>query len=143
MWAIATLVQAGCAARAQSPEPVPLDRVECGQCRMLISTEDGTGEIVSAHDETQFYDDVRCLAAAWRTHGGDAIPFVRMIGGEWRDARTVAFAQPAVARTAMGSEFVAFATAADAKAADRSGRALTWDELLTASETAHGEPVEP
>jgi nitrous oxide reductase accessory protein NosL len=131
--AIATLVQAGCAALAQSPEPVPLDRVECAQCRMLISSEEGVGEIVSARDETRFYDDVRCLAAAWRGRRADATPFVRVSGGEWRDARTVFFAQSDAARTAMASGLVAFATSADAKAADRSGNAVTWDEVVRAA----------
>ena len=98
----------GCAKRSLSPEPLPLDRVECARCRMLISTDSGGGEIVSATEDTRFYDDIGCLAADWEAHHGDARAYVRVAGG-WRDAQAASFAQPADARTAMGSGVVAFA----------------------------------
>ena len=120
---------AGCAAEARAPEPLPLDRVECSRCRMLVSTESGSAQIVAAADETRFYDDIGCLAADWPATTTDATPFVQVSGG-WGDARTAFFAQPAAARTAMGSGFVAYSSAAEARAADGSGRALTWDEVV-------------
>ena len=97
---------------------------------MLISTESGGGEIVSATEDTRFYDDVACLAADWETHHRDTRAFVRIAGGEWSDAKAASFAQPADARTAMGSGVAAFFTAADARAADRTGRALTFDDVV-------------
>ena len=121
---------AGCAARAQAPEPVPLDRIECASCRMIVSTETGAAQIVSAAEETRFYDDVGCLAADWPSHARESTPYVH-VEGAWIDARRAFFAQPATARTAMGSGFVAFATAAEARAADRGLRSLGWDEVVT------------
>ena len=100
---------------------------------MLISTDSGGGEIVSATEDTRFYDDIGCLAADWAAHHGDARAFVRVAGGRWSDAQAASFAQPADARTAMGSGIVAFAAAADARAADRAGRALTFDEVVQLS----------
>jgi hypothetical protein len=99
---------------------------------MLISTDSGAGEIVSATDDTRFYDDVGCLAADWEAHHDDARAYVRVAGG-WRDVQTTSFAQPADARTAMGSGVVAFATPADARAVDRARRALTFSEIVRIS----------
>jgi hypothetical protein len=115
-----------------SPEPLPVDRVECARCRMLISTDNGGGEIVSATDDTRFYDDIGCLAADWETRHGEARAYVRVAGG-WRDVEASSFAQPTSAMTAMGSGIVAFAAAGEARAADRAGRALTFGEVVRMS----------
>ena len=37
-------------------------RAECAFCRMLVSSERGAAQIVSADADTRFYDDVGCLA---------------------------------------------------------------------------------
>ena len=100
---------------------------------MLISTNRGGGEIVSAAEDTRFYDDIGCLAADWEVHRVGARAFVRIADGRWSDALTSSFAQPADARTAMGSGIVAFAAAAGARAVDRAGRALTFDDIVRMS----------
>lgn len=87
---------------------------------------------MSAHEETRFYDDIGCLAADWRARSGDGRAFVR-IAGEWSDATDASFARPAAVATAMGSGIVAFALVAEARAADREGRALTFDEVVRMS----------
>jgi hypothetical protein len=96
---------------------------------MLISTDAGAGQIVSVYDDTRFYDDVGCLAADWKAHA-NTMAFVRTRTGEWIDAAGAWFARPDGARTAMSSGFVAYATAEDAKQADRDGRALGWHEVV-------------
>jgi hypothetical protein len=96
---------------------------------MLVSSEAGSAQIVSAGNDARFYDDIGCLAADWRAHATDATPFVHVVG-RWGDARTAFFAQPLDARTAMGSGFQAFPSADEARAADRWGRALTWDAVV-------------
>lgn len=97
---------------------------------MLISTQRGAGQIVSATEDTRFYDDVGCLAADWAARHGEARAFVRLADGTWSEAQAASFAQPADARTSMGSGVVAFALIADARAADRAGRALTFDDIV-------------
>lgn len=97
---------------------------------MLISIDTGGGEIVSAAEDTRFYDDIGCLAADWQAHRADARAFVRIAGGQWSDAQGASFAQSAGAMTAMGSGIAAFAAAADARGADREGRALTFDDVV-------------
>ena len=120
---------AACATQARSPEAVPVDRVECARCRMLISTETGTGQIVPERGDTRFYDDLGCLAADWAAHQGEATAFVHT-GQGWREAGAVSFAQPPAWRTAMGTGFVAFVRTEDARAADRAGRTLSWDDVI-------------
>ena len=100
---------------------------------MLISSDSGGGEIVSATQDTRFYDDVVCLAGDRHAQEGNARAFVRVAGGQWTDAQAASFAEPAGARTPMGSGIAAFATAADARAADRAGRALTFDDVVRLS----------
>ena len=97
---------------------------------MLVSTDSGGGEIVSATEDTRFYDDISCLAADWHSRRGGARAFVRIAGGQWSDVQAASFAQPVDARTAMGSGVAAFAVSADARAADRAGRALTFDDIV-------------
>src|SRR5262249_45052479 len=111
------------------PEPIPIDRVEYARCRMLISVDAGAGEILSSADDTRFYDDVGCLAADWVAHGAGARAFLRLPDGRWQDAQTASYARPPGAHTAMGSGFVAFASQAEAAAADREGHALTFGDL--------------
>jgi len=133
----------GCAARVSSPVPLPLDRVECARCGMLISSERGSGEVLLPDGDTRFYDDIACLAADWtvrlrsdqalRRHASrpaSAQAFVRLANGKWSDVHDASYAEPADVRTAMGSGLAAFATIAEAQAADREGRALTFDDVV-------------
>jgi nitrous oxide reductase accessory protein NosL len=139
------LSMAGCAAQARGPEPVPLDRVECARCGMLISSEIGAAELVSAGGDTRFYDDVGCLIADWKNRVGEelappetpagAVGFVHLNDGAWIDARAAFYAQSAAARTAMASGIVAYRTADDARAAG-GGRALSWADVTTAAGSA-------
>ena len=96
---------------------------------MLISTERGNAQIVSATEETRFYDDIGCLSADWPAHSAGAHAFVRVAGG-WADAGTAAYARPSGARTAMGSGVVAFASAADARAAAGGPDVMTFDNVV-------------
>lgn len=87
---------------------------------------------MSAAEDTRFYDDIGCLAADWEAHHGDARAYVR-VAGRWMDIQAASFAQPADARTAMGSGVVAFETTGQARAVDRAGRALTFSEIVRMS----------
>ncbi len=101
---------------------------------MLISTQAGTGELLSPRDDTRFYDDIGCLAADWPSLGtGGAAAYVQLASGGWIDAPSASFAQPVSAHTPMGWGFAAYATVAEARAADRLGRALTWDDVVRAA----------
>jgi len=96
---------------------------------MLISSDAGGGEIVSPSDDVRFYDDIACLAADWTARQTGAHAFVRLPGGRWADAESIAYARPRDVNTAMGSGIIAFGTAAEAQAADRDGRAFTLEGI--------------
>ena len=96
---------------------------------MLVSTEVDAAQIVAAGEETRFFDDIGCLAAGWKARHENATAFVRVDGGGWREASAAWFAEPRSVRTPMGSGLRAYATADAARANDRAGRAMTWDEV--------------
>jgi hypothetical protein len=112
--------------RMPSAERLPVDRVECARCRMLISNEVGSAQIVSADTDTRFYDDVGCLAADWAGHAGGDHAFVRVATGAWIDAADAVYARPAAVRTAMGSGLVAYRSPADAAGAST----LTFEDVV-------------
>jgi copper chaperone NosL len=97
---------------------------------MLVSSEIGSAQIVARGEDTRFYDDVGCLADDWNGRGPDATAFVEIDGGGWREAPLAFYGRPGGVRTAMGSGIVAYGSAAEARATDREGRALTWDEVV-------------
>jgi len=98
---------------------------------MLISSDRGAGQIVSAAEDTRFYDDIGCLAADWVEHRNQATPYVRMNKGTWTDARKVVYADHDESQTAMGSGLVAFETVDEANLVSPGSRILTWDEMVT------------
>lgn len=128
--AIASAASLSCARRVPSPEPVPLDRVECARCRMLISTESGGGQILSAAEEPRFYDDIGCLAADWHDHAAGAHAYVRLAAGSWVEAAAAVYARPAGARTAMGSGLAAYASPEEARTADSGGRTMIFADVV-------------
>ena len=81
---LALTLTIGCGRKPLSPEPVPVDRVECARCGMLISSQSGGGEIVAAGEDTRFYDDVGCLAARPRRRG----PSARRSTSDWPATRS-------------------------------------------------------
>jgi len=124
------LLAVACTAQARSPEPVPVDRVECARCRMLISNDKGGGQIISADDDRRFYDDIGCLAADWASRRHNAHAYVRTNSGHWRDVAAVSYAQPTGVETPMASGIAAFDTPEEARSADRANRVLTFDDVL-------------
>lgn len=103
---------------------------------MLLSTDIDAAQIVSSSEETRFFDDIGCLAASWSARQADGVAFVRTSAGVWSDASGLWYARPAAVRTAMGSGFRAYATADAARAADRNGTAMTWDQVIASSGAA-------
>jgi hypothetical protein len=99
---------------------------------MLISTDRGAAQIVSAVEDTRFYDDVGCMAADWPAHATRARAFVR-VENAWVDAGTAAYTRSNSARTAMGSGVLTFASAADARASGAAEPVMTFDEIVRAT----------
>jgi hypothetical protein len=98
---------------------------------MLISSDASGGQVVSTQGAPRFYDDVGCLAADAPSENAGTRAYVRTATGAWIAAAAAAYAQPAGAHTPMGSGLVAFDTVEQARAADRAGRALSWQDVVT------------
>jgi copper chaperone NosL len=108
---------------------VPVDKVNCARCGMMISSETQSAEWVAAGEETRFYDDIGCLATdAWSAGEGGA-RFVHADGARWAPAESVFYARPANVSTPMGYGVVAFSSREEAAARDRQGRARAWSDL--------------
>lgn len=133
------LVLIGCGEQALRPEPVPVDRMACSRCGMLVSREDQSAEWIAAGEEPRFYDDIGCLATdPWNPPGRNA-RFVH-VGRTWSLAETVFYARPPGASTPMGYDLVAFATREEAASRDREGRARSWNELVRELRAQSGGP---
>jgi copper chaperone NosL len=142
--AIATLlaVGIGCGNREPRPEAVPVDKVNCARCGMLVSSEPQSAERVAAGEETLFYDDIGCLATDATPSAKLGSRFVHVDGGGWTAAEKAFYARPGDVSTPMGYGVVAFTDSARAAARDREGKARTWQDLvreLAAERPATGE----
>jgi copper chaperone NosL len=117
-----------CGQRSLRPETVPVGRVACSVCGMLVSREDQSAEWIAAGEEPRFYDDIGCLATDPWSPPGRSARFVH-VGRFWSPAESVFYAHPPTLSTPMGYDVAAFATREAAAASDRAGRARTWQEL--------------
>jgi len=112
------------------PQPVPLDRVSCARCAMLVSDGATAAEAVFADSDPIFYDDVGCLASADIVARAPFELWVEVDGGtSWKKAREAYYARPAAGRTPMGYGLYAFSTPEKARAHDQDGRVRTWQEV--------------
>ncbi len=128
--AIGVSILTGCGGPPPGPEPVPLDRVNCARCGMLISSDANAAQSRELGQATRFFDDVGCLAAdsAARTEG--TARYVHLVSGGWATTEAAHFAKSADAKTPMDYGILAFATADEARAADRDRQARTWPDIV-------------
>lgn len=119
-----------CGRGVPRPEAVPVDRVNCARCGMLVSIEARSAQWVVPGEETLFYDDIGCLATDSRKRAAGGTRFVHVSGGRWAAAETAFYARPPDESTPMGYGVVAYAGRAEAAGHDRQGRARTWEDLL-------------
>jgi hypothetical protein len=127
---LAPIVALGCGRAALLPEQVPLDRVSCARCGMLVSDPSSAAEVVFGGAETRFYDDPGCLATDRIPEGQPHEIWVRADGGKaWKKAREAFYARPRDARTPMGYGFLAFTSREDARSRDRDGKAWGWEQV--------------
>ena len=133
--AVATLILVSCGAGPGGPEPIPLDRVDCARCGMLISSDTNAAQSQTPGRPARFFDDVGCLATDADATAAEAHRYVRVPSGEWVAAEAAWFARPAAARTPMDYGIVAFPTEAEARSADRNSQPLRWPAAVAAAKT--------
>ena len=88
------LVAAVTCAPAEGPVPVPLDRVSCARCGMLVSDLAFAGELQTRGGEVLFYDDPGCLLLHAEERAPDvaALWFHAHDAERWLSAEEVSFA---------------------------------------------------
>lgn len=124
------LLLAAACQRALLPQPIPLDRVNCARCAMLVSDTASGAEVVFTDSDPLYYDDVGCLASAEIKTGEPFELWVEVDGGSsWKKAREAFYAKPADSRTPMGYGVIAFSSSEKARARDKEGRAWSWKEI--------------
>jgi copper chaperone NosL len=122
---------AACGAAGSGPEPIPLDRVNCARCSMLISSDTHAAQSQAHGRSTRFFDDIGCLAADQDARADDANRYVRLVSGAWALTESAWFARSASAKTPMDYGILAFATEEEARAADRDGQAHRWPAIVS------------
>ena len=109
------LLAAGCAAQADGPPEIVLDRDACSHCGMLISDARHAAALRTADGAVRVFDDIGCLrnaageAAAARLWVHDAAD------GTWMEAGEATFVVSPDIRTPMAGGVLAFRRAADAE----------------------------
>jgi copper chaperone NosL len=127
--AAALLLLAACRGGLE-PQAIPLDRVNCARCGMLVSDPTSAAEVVFTNSDALFYDDLGCLASARIVADHPFELWVRVDGGTaWKRASEAFYAKPVDARTPMGYGILAFSSPEKARARDREARARDWQEI--------------
>lgn len=132
---IAVLLLGNCGAAPPGPEPIPLDRINCARCGMLVSSDANAAQSRAPGQPTRFYDDIGCLAGDADTRAEGTARYVRLASGGWAAADAAWFAKSGEARTPMDYGVLAFASEGEAQAADRDGQARRWPAVMSFGET--------
>ena len=135
----ALLIAAACA--SAPPPPAALDDVNerCRFCRMAVSNQRFAAQIVAAHEEPMFFDDLGCLRAF--LEGKPALPEGALTyvsdhrTNVWLRAEDAIYTRNDAIPTPMGSHVVAHASveSRDADPAARGGRPVASPEMFPAS----------
>ncbi len=136
LWAasIAALLLASCGGTHDGPEPIPLDRVNCARCGMLVSSDANAAQSRAPGKATRFFDDIGCLATDPASGTENTSRHVRLASGGWTSTDAGWFALSHGTRTPMDYGVLAFTSRDEAARADRDGRARSWADVIKYAE---------
>jgi copper chaperone NosL len=109
------LLAAGCAAQADGPPEIVLDRDACSHCGMLISDARHAAALRTADGAVRVFDDIGCLRNAAGDAAGARLWVHDAADGSWMDAGEATFVVSPEVRTPMAGGVLAFRRAADAE----------------------------
>ena len=108
----------GCAAQADGPPEIALDRDACSHCGMLISEARHAAAFRAADGTMRVFDDIGCLRdAAGGNNAAERIWVHDSVDASWIDAGEATFVVSPDIRTPMAGGVLAFRHAADAEGA--------------------------
>ena len=104
------LATAGCAAPADGPPEIVVDRSACSQCGMLVSERVYAAAYRVPGAEARVFDDIGCLIAAARQDGAGPRRFWFHDGadGAWIEGDAAVFVASPHLRTPMGGGMLAY-----------------------------------
>src|SRR4029453_2804631 len=115
---VVMLLAAGCAAQADGPPEIVLDRDACSHCGMLISDARHAAALRAADGadgSTRVFDDIGCLRNAAGTAAAELRVWVHDASdGSWIDGGDATFVVSPEIRTPMAGGVLAFRRAGDA-----------------------------
>jgi copper chaperone NosL len=117
--ALTLVVVTGCAAAADGPPAIAIDRTACSHCGMLISEPVFAAAYQTAGSEPRVFDDIGCLIAAARAEGSGSRRFWFHDSADraWMDGEGAAFVASSRIQTPMAGGILAYRTEAAAAAA--------------------------
>ena len=132
------LVAAGCASGPPPPAALDVVNERCRFCRMAVSDQRFAAQLVAAHEEPMFFDDLGCLRAF--LEGKPALPSSTLTYVSdhrtkvWLRAEDALYTRNDAIATPMGSHVIAHASAAsrDADPDARDGRPVALSEMFPA-----------
>ena len=110
----ALLAVLACSRGPLGPAPLDTRNEACAHCRMAVSSQRFSGQMVAPGEEPRFFDDLACLAAYLRAHPlpRGALAYVAdHRTGEWVPADRALYSRASI-DTPMGSHLIAHASAA-------------------------------
>ena len=133
-----------CAAGADAPPQIEVDRTACAHCGMLISEPIYAAAYKAPDADARVFDDIACLlAAVSSTERGVMLRFwfQDAAGQGWIDGERAVFVKSPRLRTPMNGGIAAYRDRASAAkaATEHGGRVLEGLNELLESETKGGE----
>jgi copper chaperone NosL len=129
---LAAFAAAGCAAQADGPPEIVLDRDACSHCGMLISEARHAAALRAEDGSVRVFDDLGCLRSAAGTAAAHMRVWVHdAADGTWMESGEATFVVSPAIRTPMAGGVLAFRRSADARDAAAKYRGQIVRSLVT------------
>jgi len=116
----AAMASSSCAASADGPPQIVVDRTACAHCGMLVSEPAFAAAYRAPEAKARVFDDIGCLLEAIRTESDPhrlRFWFHDVRDGRWIDGDEAIFVRAAELRTPMGGGLTAYDDAVGAERA--------------------------
>ena len=133
--AVAVMAFAACAATADGPPEIAVDRTPCAHCGMLISEPVFASAYRAEGSEARAFDDIACMLSEVRREPQPTTIrfwFHDAENGEWIDGSTAVFVKSSALQTPMAGGTLAYRNAERAArgAATQRGAVMNLGALL-------------
>ena len=127
------LLLSGC---SQEPAEIHYGSDECDYCKMMITDERFTSQLVTGKGKSYTFDSIECLVSYQKEHGHELENAKLWVNnysnpGQWLDAGQVRYVKSEVIQSPMGESLLALPTAeaAEKHIAENPGQLMKWEEV--------------